>query len=315
MSNSTASIICSLSLEQGSAIGTYAVGIAVCASLLYEIYLVLSMRAIYILMSRGLRTSRPRCCLLAIILIMFLATTTLFNRDIQGALEQIMFLGKNPTLVLHTFQYFNVTYIVALCMLTLMSDAIVVWRAWVICNSRSVKRILSCCMLSSSVGIMVSFVSEIRSANGELEAPLSAILLPVLVPAFITNLVATLTIGHTAWTYSHTSKRNPKDSPASGSIHTILLLFIESGFLYIILWTVYVILAFIPSTNVEYRFVHTFAIYPVAIIILVAQRTPLPESKINARQLCLPPVAPSMPSTIIDIRLETEPKELQPISV
>ncbi|KAJ7584564.1 hypothetical protein C8J56DRAFT_1090358 [Mycena floridula] len=312
MSNTTSSTVYSLSPEQGSAIGKYAVGTAVCASLLYGIYLLLSMRAI----SRGLRTSRPRCILLAIIVIMFLATTALFDRDIQGALQQIIFLGKSRTPVLsNIFQYYNVTYIVAICMLILMGDAIVVWRAWVICDTRLVKRILSCCMSSCGIGTMISLVSQVQSVNGGLKPSRSTILLPVMVPSFITNLVATLAIGHTAWVYSHTSKRNPKDSPASGSIHTILLLFIESGFLYIIFWIVYATVAFIPSAIVGYYFLHIFAIYPVAIIILVAQRTPLPESKINAGQLRLSPVVPSIHSTIIDIRLETEPKELQPIPV
>ncbi|KAJ7584550.1 hypothetical protein C8J56DRAFT_1054002 [Mycena floridula] len=114
---------------------------------------------------------------------MFLATTTLFDRDIPGALEQIMFIGKSPAPVLsHAFQYYDVAYSIAVCMLPVGEENLV----------------MLCAQLQRSVGTIVAVVSRIRSINGEVPASAKLNLFS-LVPIFITNPVATFAIGHTAW--------------------------------------------------------------------------------------------------------------------
>ncbi|KAJ7584548.1 hypothetical protein C8J56DRAFT_893197 [Mycena floridula] len=328
MSNTTT--VNRLTPGQVAAIQQYAVGPAACASLLYGIYLIISMRAIHLLMRRGLRTSRPRCILLATIVMMFLATTTVFRRDIQAALEQVSFIGD--TSYSAPFQYHDFASVAAGCMLVLMSDMIVVWRTWVICDRWLVKITLSCCM-AGSCGILFPVISRMHMVtSNQLESfllvwPGSKLLLQdfrvhwecfylwsyLYLSPMLSQLWELLTLpGYTAVL----RKKVSMDVQMAALFAAYWDFFVESGLLYVVVWLLDVTSFLISPTSVEFYYVcmtvnYMLAIYPATVIILVTQRTPLPESKAPAPPFHLPAVqVRSIPSIIINIGFEAQQKEL-----
>ncbi|KAJ7584616.1 hypothetical protein C8J56DRAFT_1166645 [Mycena floridula] len=267
-----------LTPEQVIVVQQSAVGGAACASLGYGIYLILSIQAMCVLVQQGLRKSRPRCVLLATIIVMFLATTASFVSNISIALMEVALIGEihDPGF----YQLFIVVGIISIRIQILISDLIVVWRAWAICDRRWVKIILSCCTIGSLAGILLEGVIEVQAAiNGE-ESETTALALSILLPILITNSVATWTIVHKAWIYRCTIRRNSDASLIPSRGQQFLLLFIKSGFVYIIIWALYVTLLFISPTSVWHLYAtvtvgYLLALYPVLVIILVTQRASL----------------------------------------
>ncbi|KAJ7584589.1 hypothetical protein C8J56DRAFT_951392 [Mycena floridula] len=310
-----------LTPEQVIEVQQFAVGATACAALGYGTYLILSFRAMYVLIRRGLWESRPRCVLLAAVLMMFIATTTVFVGDIGIALNQVRFFGENPYPTgPRSFDHSNIVRSVASRILVLLSDAIIVWRAWVICNRRALKIILSCCMLGALVGTLFEGIKVLKSLAAGRPSETMAVFLSMMLPILTTNLVATLAIGHKAWVYRRTVRNNPSVISVSTEAHNkVFLLFLESGLLYLVVWALDTTLGFIPSANLAYTYVditvsYLLAMYPAVIIILVTQRTPLLEDQIHVpsntqiHMISTPlrPTAPSIRSTVVNIGFESE---------
>ncbi|KAJ7584491.1 hypothetical protein C8J56DRAFT_951157 [Mycena floridula] len=283
MSNAIPEIVHILTPEQVTAIQLSAVGAAVCASMWYGMYLIITMRAIYVLIRRGLGGSRPRWMMLAVILMLFFTTTIVFTGDIQTAVEEVVLIGA-PTFSAPSIQDFNFLYLIAGSLLIFMSDAVVVWRAWVICDRRWVKITLSCCVVGAIIANVIATVNKVRSlAPGGSPTPTFIAFLTVPLPLLITNVAATLAVGQAAWEYKRTVRENIRHSSTSAIVHRVLMLCVQSGLLYLILWTIHAVLFFIPSAIIQYYFVLMSEIYilgmwPSVIIILVIEETPLVET-------------------------------------
>ncbi|KAJ7584595.1 hypothetical protein C8J56DRAFT_893241 [Mycena floridula] len=210
---------------------------------------------------------------------------------------------------LRVFQHFDVIGLVA-------SRGLATWRAWVICDLRWVKIVLSCSMVSSLIGIIIecAICTHRLLATGQHYDTISSIL-PMLLPILGTNLFATVAIGHKAWIYHQTVQKS------ANKAHHILVLLLESGLFYIVMWAIYTALWFSPSAALEYIYMdisvpYMLAMYPAVIIILVTQRTSLLETP---AQLPLPhssEAVASPRSTILNIGFgnkelnESEPKDL-----
>ncbi|KAJ7584542.1 hypothetical protein C8J56DRAFT_1090319 [Mycena floridula] len=211
MSNSIPEIVHILTSDQVTAIQLSAVGSAVCVSMGYGMYLIITMKAIYVLIRRGVRGSRPRSMMLAVILMIFLTTTIVFAGDIQAAVEEVVLIGA-PSISAPSVQLFNFVYLAAGALLLLMSDAVVVWRAWVICDRRWVKIALSCCMVNGLITSVIATINKVRSlAPGASPTPTFISFLTVPLPMLITNVTATLAIGQAAWQgiRAHSQDKHP----------------------------------------------------------------------------------------------------------
>ncbi|KAJ7584613.1 hypothetical protein C8J56DRAFT_1054070 [Mycena floridula] len=326
MSNTT--IVYLLTQEQVAAVQLSAVGTTACASLGYGMYLLLTMRAIYVLSRRGLRKSQPRCVLLAAIVLMSMATTGLFVANISNALAEISSVADAPKSD-SIYQRFylggistSIAGIISAHALILISDVIVVWRAWVICDRRLVKIILSCCMAGSLTGIIFEGLREVQIATGSRQLEMPEIMtagLSMLLPMLVTNSVATLTIAHKAWVYRCTVRKNSDSGFIPNRAHPLLLLFLKSGSLYIVIWALYFLLSllFIPSASIGMSFLniivaYLLALYPVLIIILVVQQTPLLETTVYAPPKQPPDITFSSRSTILDISNDKALSQPQP---
>ncbi|KAJ7584544.1 hypothetical protein C8J56DRAFT_893193 [Mycena floridula] len=253
-------------------------------------------------------------------IVMLFATTTISRYYIQMALEQVSLFGQDPCHpLIYPFQSDAVAYYISLCIVILLGDGIVVWRAWVICSRRWVNITLGICMVGSCIGIIFVIAVALQDVTAGRPIQVTAMLLFLVLPTFITNVIATLAIGHTVWVYERTIRANPDKVPTPVTVHRVLFFLLESGLLYMVLWITNAILVLIPSATRAFYYIHIAVTYmvdicPAAVIILVTQRTPPAESQKMPPHFS-PTRTPSMISSVLNIGFEAEPHNLEPISV
>ncbi|KAL1665490.1 S-adenosyl-L-methionine-dependent methyltransferase [Schizophyllum commune] len=160
-----------------------------------------------------------------------------------------------------------------------VSDAIVVWRAWVLWpSSRLAKGALCVCLAGSLVGVIVECVWTVEDlVKGE---PAIRTLM-MTVPLLATNVVATVLVGIQVWIYRRDIKGSFGPVTKTTRVEKVLLLLVESGLVYCLIWVIYLVINLTegPNTLMAYGVIstayHTIAgIYPTLIVLAVAmQRT------------------------------------------
>ncbi|KAF8166785.1 hypothetical protein K438DRAFT_249941 [Mycena galopus ATCC 62051] len=161
-----------------------------------------------------------------------------------------------------------------------MSDAIVVWRAWILWqDSIRIKILLSLCICVSLVGITtdMSFIGLYLFGNNNF-LPTGPRTLALILPLMFTNIVATILFGIKSWIYRVRIKEFlgvPKNRRTN--IERILVILTESGGIYCLFWVpqLFVSLTSTSPDNLGYKIVANMlpqlsAIYPVIIVLLVA---------------------------------------------
>ncbi|KAJ7488175.1 hypothetical protein FB451DRAFT_1391116 [Mycena latifolia] len=168
----------------------------------------------------------------------------------------------------------------------LMSDAIVVWRAWVVYHDNlKVRLLLSLCLLGSLVGttIDMTFGGLWLFGNAKF-MPSGPRGLIMVLPLLVTNMVSTSLMGYKVWQYRRQIKANlnlPKNKKTK--IERVLVILTESGMFYCLIWIPYLYSIFAKegTETTGYKIVtntvpQLSAIYPVVIVLLVTlQRTHL----------------------------------------
>uniref|UniRef100_D8QCK8 rRNA adenine N(6)-methyltransferase n=1 Tax=Schizophyllum commune (strain H4-8 / FGSC 9210) TaxID=578458 RepID=D8QCK8_SCHCM len=160
-----------------------------------------------------------------------------------------------------------------------VSDAIVVWRAWVLWpNSRLAKGALCVCLAGSLVGVIVECVWTVEDL---VEGEPAIRTLMMTVPLLATNVVATALVGIQVWIYRRDIKGSFGPVTKTTRVEKVLLLLVESGLVYCLIWVIYLVINLTegPNTLMAYGVIstayHTIAgIYPTLIVLAVAmQRT------------------------------------------
>ncbi|KAI4517614.1 hypothetical protein K525DRAFT_243163 [Schizophyllum commune Loenen D] len=165
----------------------------------------------------------------------------------------------------------------------LLSDLIVVWRAWVLWPDNKLARAaLAVCMCGSTVGLLIEVVWAFRD-YGVLEPATHSLLMTV--PLLVTNMVCTILMAARCWYYRRDIKSSLGNSNRT-RIESILLILVESGFVYCGLWIMFLILRQTSTSNAEaYGVVktafHSLAgIYPTFIVLAVAGQRSAADSTI-----------------------------------
>ncbi|KAF9257450.1 hypothetical protein L218DRAFT_1006153 [Marasmius fiardii PR-910] len=250
--------------------------------ILYGVYTTLSIITVYSFLARGLRNSKARLILFIITVFMFLISTCSLVLNLQYYLILLPMFSPNPpdlnilgsllSKISIAFNMFDRTnYII--------SDGIVVWRAWVFYHHTFfVKLVLSICMLASAIGTLTDIIVAIIRRHRNSNDPGSPInILAMTVPLLVTNTVATLFIAYKVWCYRRALQHNLGHSSSSFTkVQKVINLLVESGFVYCILWMIYTLVTVAtgfqsPSWQAYSRALPVIsAIYPVLIILLVS---------------------------------------------
>ncbi|KAJ7458487.1 hypothetical protein FB451DRAFT_1273256 [Mycena latifolia] len=168
----------------------------------------------------------------------------------------------------------------------LMSDAIVVWRAWLLYHDNlKVRLLLSLCMLGSFVGATTDMTFGTLWLYGNLKyTPTGTRALIMVLPLVITNIVSTSLMGFKVWQYRRQIKASlelPRNRTTK--VERILVILTESGTIYCLIWIpfLYSILTKEGTETTGYKITANMvpqlsAIYPVVIVLLVSlERTHL----------------------------------------
>ncbi|KAJ7289872.1 hypothetical protein C8J57DRAFT_1278571 [Mycena rebaudengoi] len=158
-----------------------------------------------------------------------------------------------------------------------MSDAIVVWRAWVLWEGNvSVRALLSLCLFGTFVGLTIDMTFGALWLFGNNKfTPTGPRTLVMVLPLVFTNVVSTASIGVKAWHYRKQIKELlglPKNKKTN--IERILIILTESGTIYCLLWIPFLATLETDIDNTAYEIITNIlpqlsAIYPVIIILLV----------------------------------------------
>ncbi|KAK7438453.1 hypothetical protein VKT23_018066 [Stygiomarasmius scandens] len=234
MANVTESV---LTRDDADIIGKTIIAEAV-HGLCYGVECLFFIAALYKLSRRGLRNSTTRTVLVLIIMIIFLSSTATIVSNLIQDVVQIIGLG-NPE---YDFGPAKLKSNIASTFTTrisyLLGDTIVVWRAWILFDGQPYFRlVLAACLLSTLSGVIVNIVFSMRSLleRGFRPKPGPRIILPATL--LVTNIVATSFIIYRIWHYRHSIKKDLGCSDSRRTkIEKILILLVETGFLYSILW-------------------------------------------------------------------------------
>ncbi|KAL1736414.1 hypothetical protein EV714DRAFT_198488 [Schizophyllum commune] len=130
-----------------------------------------------------------------------------------------------------------------------MSDAIVVWRAWALWpESRLARGALLTCMCGSIVGTILETVWSLQAHSADLNiSPSRALAMPI--PLLVTNAVATTLVGAKVWSYRRDIKRHLALGSRKSQVEKVLLLLLESGFVYCLVWVLYLLAENITGTG------------------------------------------------------------------
>ncbi|KAJ7589190.1 hypothetical protein C8J56DRAFT_1164089 [Mycena floridula] len=255
------------------------VSLTIASTLGYGIYLPIAMLSMYILLRRGLSNSRARSVLFAFLVVILIVTTALFASNVQMAHLHILGFLAPERVKASDVTSFNQSYVLSVVsnhIIYFMSDLIVVWRAWAICNTRYIKVVLTVCIAGSLVGITIDAVRNVQAFFGTASYP-TVVSLGIYLPVLLTNVVATSAIALQAWRSRDSLLKHLNRASSTSKAERILLILIESGVLYCVFWIIDVIFAFVPSLAVkEYGYLYQFvpyilALYPSVIVILVTR--------------------------------------------
>ncbi|KAI5890039.1 uncharacterized protein SCHCODRAFT_02630700 [Schizophyllum commune H4-8] len=177
----------------------------------------------------------------------------------------------------------------------LLSDVIVVWRAWILsAGNRFSQAALLLCLCGTTAGIIVDFVWAYE--NPAMVPPAARTLIKTI-PLLVTNIVATMVVSWRVWHYRRDIKFNLDPLGRKTRLEKILVLLVESGFIYCFLWAFALAVqyiggdgAFFALYSIVGRAYHSISgIYPTIIILAVAmQRSE--ESLFTARQEASEPI-------------------------
>ncbi|KAK7464343.1 hypothetical protein VKT23_006510 [Stygiomarasmius scandens] len=209
----------------------------------YGAYAILLVITTYTLIKQGLRNSRARQILFAIVWFMFINSTivgmvyvSFFVMSIDG----LQTTRPNPP----TFEDFDRLYVVLIVFTDInfiLSDGIVVWRAWVLYPGNSkVKGFLTLCMTGSLVATIFNTILSIREVphtHEEREGPGT---LWFFLPLLATNLVATFLVGYKVWSYRSvwSELSNVKAVSSKSPVEVIMVIIVESGVLFCFYWII-----------------------------------------------------------------------------
>ncbi|KAJ3848540.1 hypothetical protein EV368DRAFT_49114, partial [Lentinula lateritia] len=252
------------------------------------IYAVLVPVSSYVMLRGGLAT-RARKVLFGMSIFMFLLSTVYWIASVSTLIQliQVWFLASDPDAhsapnylpILNALAFVN--YII--------TDGVVVWRAWVLCSGDGTKALTMCLFMLGLATVSVTATIVIRIALmvidtqvgelfNQLNHGINVTQVATMVLSFLTNSLATLLISLKAWR-NRTEIQDKLDSTVDrrSKAGKIFALLIETGIIYSLSCLTVLMSTLIPlkvgTLGDLYTPVNTqlAGIYPIVVLVLVTQ--------------------------------------------
>ncbi|KAE9390931.1 hypothetical protein BT96DRAFT_925621 [Gymnopus androsaceus JB14] len=160
-----------------------------------------------------------------------------------------------------------------------LSDLVIVWRAWSICDRTPSTHIIFLFCVCLSFGVVIADIILALESSLDLkmkftlEYETSRIVLPL--GLLLVNVIATSFIAFRAWKFHRALKYSaPEESGKIRHLTQVLLVMVESGCLYSVLW-ILVLLDILLKFSMEAAYLittiipHITGLYPCLIVLLV----------------------------------------------
>ncbi|KAF9062548.1 hypothetical protein BDP27DRAFT_1176911, partial [Rhodocollybia butyracea] len=269
----------------------------VAQTFVYGIYTCLMPISTFVMLQTGLRTP-IRKFLLAMTIFMYSLSSIHWILSVVNMIQSIQFWflvdplnpsDKDPPPLVPLFSaLILVNYI--------LTDGVVVWRAWVLCNDSSSRALkiplgmLFCLSLSVAATIVIRVLLTSPLENNArvstvLERAIDATQVANLVLSLLTNVSSTSIVGVKAWNYRQDIKKDFECLQGKKSkADKVLVILFESGVLYIISGIMVLTASVIRLPHGTLGDIYTpvnfqiAGIYPLVILLLVNRESPLKKS-------------------------------------
>ncbi|KAL1691692.1 hypothetical protein GGG16DRAFT_124650 [Schizophyllum commune] len=182
------------------------------------------------------RAGRSHLMLVAIGVLFFCAAISVITNALYYLVQLPVYSGKDVRSILQLLFRLDIVGAVTARIEYVLSDAIVVWRAWVIwSDSRIAKGILLLCTCGSLVGAILDAVWHITGKMHPHPVP-KAQPLTMLILLMLTNVVATILVAIKVWQYFRDIKSALGLSARKSQVERVLVLLLESGCFYSVVW-------------------------------------------------------------------------------
>ncbi|KAI0252400.1 hypothetical protein BJV78DRAFT_353123 [Lactifluus subvellereus] len=242
----------------------------ICETFFFGVYSALFAFSTFFMLCKGL-SSRTRNAMLVVSVVMYAVSASHWALSTSIVARGSRALALSEELVLLYVPVVNLV----------LSDSIVLWRAWVLWNRRFIlfvpPLIFILCTLAISIASAV-FIYEGSRTNSVRKTDMSRILRWSICALTIgTNLWATCLIFIRTWQQRRFLRRRFGDENATGKAESALGFLVESGAFYLCIWLTFVTVATVGlPTNMVLIFrisiVQIVGIYPTAIFVVVTMR-------------------------------------------
>jgi len=251
-------------------------------TLAYGIYLCLVPMWLYVIMKKGIQ-SRSRKLLFAMATIMFTLSTMYWILSV--VITFLVFRSAfDPT---YDAPDWLTLFSAILLVNFILTDGVVIWRAWVLCPEQSkfvlvfpivllaINTLVYMAVVATRVGLMLTAVGT--PIHGALAHTIDVAQMTNSVLSLFTNILGTLTISNKAWKYRKSLMNADVGSQMTTPATRVLGLLIESGVLYILIGVIAVVSLLIPltlgklGTIVMPVAVQLAGMYPIIVLLLVDQ--------------------------------------------
>ncbi|KAI0311323.1 hypothetical protein OF83DRAFT_770099 [Amylostereum chailletii] len=212
----------------------------------------------------------------------------------------------------------------------LLSDSIVLWRAWILWNENRFIQVLSVALLLTTFGLSVADISSAFPVFSGSVFEGTPVGLAVLSMSLATNIWATALVAHKAWSHRRELRKYVQGGSGRSQVEKVMALLVESGAIYCCIWIVLVAFNTIateendllklnrPSTSHRQAFVTTLekfieggmfqviGIYPTVIIILVGLHRTHCDRSFTYETQRVPQIPPRDVPVTVDAQTTTE---------
>ncbi|THU83203.1 hypothetical protein K435DRAFT_971657 [Dendrothele bispora CBS 962.96] len=258
-------------------------------------YALLFAFAVYVQSSNGLKSARSQI-MLAVTCLLFLSSTALLSLNatwfLRNKIRKTLILDPQDSLAdkweasQSEISRFGQPSEALFLLNMMVGDAVVVWRAWVIWERRHALILFPVICLLAALGFAITDIICLHASSLPTAStiPIGARICVWAEPiswalSLLTNIVSTSLIAIKAWLFRQAIKQLLGSTPPRSRAHRIMILLVESGFIYCFFWIGEVVL-FIPidrNSNAQFAWVffasigdQISGIYPTAIIVLVS---------------------------------------------
>ncbi|KAI5834206.1 hypothetical protein K523DRAFT_348264 [Schizophyllum commune Tattone D] len=229
----------------------------------------------YLLIKDGVRESRSRAFLFVCSTAMF--ATSLASAAMSAETARLQFSGLAADPADTTTLQVNIGIVINVLLRVnfLISDTVVVWRAWVLFpDSRKIRFLLAACLFGTHGATISNTVVIVLRRLGEIEPPSDVFSLVLTIPLLVTNLTATALMTYKTWTYRDYVIRNFRRKRTKSRAEITLLILVESGFAYCAVWVIVMAASLGAFTGTQTSILlealcSICGLYPTFIIIMV----------------------------------------------